>query len=204
MGYDMRIRGEVPAAPQHDIEQAKAAYDAATAALKKRVDAGEFKDDIDAHHNAYNESETLWSKWYRLKDPSYFRLNIGGMSRYAGAMLDLGMAHDSTSPVTGDDWGSLPEWDGEDEGETAYNEAVDKLTGQHGTSEDPTIPLHKFGSNDGWLVTPDEIKAALDAWEHRANTGVSTETWSLIQTEYWGEWITWLELAAEHDGFRVH
>lgn len=203
MGYDMRIRGEVPAASEHDIEQARDAYDAAHAALQARRNAGEFNNSWDAFWEAMQPVDELWSKLYRLKSPEYFQLNIHGMGRYREAMADLGMAHWSDDPVTQGDWDNLPEWE-TDEDEAAYREAADKLTAQHGASDNPTIPLHKLSSNDGWFVTPDEIRAALEVWDAHDLDGLSTETHSVIETDYWGEFIAWLRLAAEHDGFRVH
>lgn len=205
MGYDMRIRGEVPAASEHDIEQARDVYDAAHAAVTARRDAGEFNNKWDAFWEAMQPVDQLWSRLYRLKDPGYFRLNIGGMSSYADAMLDLGMAHESRSGIY---WSDSPDYPEDEDNETAlaaYREAMDKLTGAHGEpADDPTIPLHKFSSNDGWYVTAEEIRAALDAYESRCSEDLSDATVELIETDYWGEFIAWLRLAAEHDGFRVH
>lgn len=205
MGYDMRIRGEVPAASEHDIEQAHDAYEAANAALKARRDAGEFEGNPDAFREAVQPVDELWSKWYQLKNPDYFRLNVWGMSRYAAAMLDLGMAHESRSGIY---WSDSPDYPEDEDNETAlaaYREAMDKLTGAHGEpADDPTIPLHKFSSNDGWYVTPEEIRAALDAYDSRCSEDLSEATLDLIETDYWGDWIAWLRLAAEHDGFRVN
>lgn len=205
MGYDMRIRGNVPAAPEHDIQQAKDAYEAARAAVTARHQAGEFKDNTKAFFEAELVPEQLWSAYYRLKDPSYFRLNNGGMGRYADAMHELGMAHESTSGL---DWSKAPEYPEDDENDEnldAYRAAMDKFTGAHGTPADkPTIPLHKFSSNDGWFVTPEEIRAALDAYDTRCSEELSDTTRDLFETDYWGEFIAWLRLAAEHDGFRVH
>lgn len=205
MGYDMRIRGNVPAAPEHDIAQAKDAYEAARAAVTARHQAGEFKDNMEAFFEAELVPEQLWSAYYRLKDPGYFRLSNGGMGRYADAMAELGMAHESTSGL---DWSEAPEYpedDDNDEKMAAYTEAMDKYLGGHGTPADkPTIPLHKFSSNDGWFVTPEEIRAALAAWDAHDLDGLDQDTHATIETDYWGEFIAWLRLAAEHDGFRVN
>lgn len=205
MGYDMRIRGNVPAAPQHDIQQAKDAHDALQAANRAREEAGEFRNNMDAFWAAYAETDKLWSAYYRLKEPGYFRLNNGGMGRYADAMHELGMAHESTSGL---DWSESPEYpedDDNDEKIDAYDQAMDKFTGAHGTPADqPTIPLHKFSTNDGWFVTPEEIRAALAAWDARDLDDLDEGTRATIETDYWGEFIAWLRLAAEHDGFRVH
>lgn len=204
MGYDLRIRGNVPAAPEHDIQQAKDAYYAARAAVNARHQAGEFKDNVEAFFEAELVPEQLWSAYYRLKDPSYFRLSNGGMGRYADAMAELGMAHESTSGL---DWSEAPEYpedDDNDEKMAAYTEAMDNYLGGHGTPADPTIPLHKFSTNDGWFVTPDEIRAALAAWDAHDLDGLDQDTHVTIETDYWGEFIAWLRLAAEHDGFRVN
>ncbi|BAJ32258.1 MULTISPECIES: hypothetical protein [Kitasatospora] len=69
-------------------------------------------------------------------------------------------------------------------------------------AERPTgIPAYKFGgTNDGWLVTPAEIRSALatlaahPAW---ARTVV------LRGQPSWTEWIDYLERATAHGGFRV-
>ncbi|MFE0104464.1 hypothetical protein [Streptomyces sp. NPDC059009] len=67
--------------------------------------------------------------------------------------------------------------------------------------ENPTgIPCYKLITRDGWLVTPDEITAALGCWtaasqEHRDGVR-SSLTW-------WSEWISFLQRASEHGGFRV-
>lgn len=205
MSYDMRIRGNVPAAPQHDIDQAQDAYDAANAALKARQAAGDFDKNLDAFIEAMQPVDQLFSKLYRLKEPGYFCLNIGGMGRYADAMAELGMAHESTSGL---DWSQSPDYPEDDDDKEkmdAYQVAMDAFTSAHGSPADkPTIPLHKFSTNDGWFVTPEEIRAALDEYDTRCSEELSETTRNLIETDYWGEFIAWLRLAAEHDGFRVN
>ena len=201
MGYDMTIRGDVPASPQHDIDQAKAAYDAAASAFRKRLEAGEFEGDLDAQIKAQVEPDRLWSLWQRLLHPEYARLNIWGMEKYKSAMLDLGMAHYSGTPKI--DWSELHAID-PDEDWDKYEATCDRLTAPHGNTDSPTIPSHKLSSNDGWVVTPDEIKAALDAWERQKDgRGLKAETIDLIQADHWSKWIEYLHLASEHGGFRV-
>ena len=198
MGYDMRIRGEVPAAPQHDIDQAKDAWEAANAVLQARIRDGEFKGDFEAILEAAQSVDELWDTAYRLKKPGYFRLNNGGMGRYADAMHDLGMAHHSESVL---DWAKSPDYpedyDDNQASADAYDQAMDTFTGAHGSPADkPTIPMHKFSSNDGWFVTPEEIRAALAAWDAHDLDGLDQDTHATIETEYWGEFIAWLRLAA--------
>jgi hypothetical protein len=123
------------------------------------------------------------------------------MSTYRDAMLALDMAHNSTSSE--DPW---PDHDDFDD-ETTYNQTRRPLLTFHAANEPDTIPIHKLCPNDGWIVTPDEIRAALAAWDARA-AGASTpaldeHTRDTIGGEYWSEWIAWLRLATDHDGFEV-
>lgn len=69
-------------------------------------------------------------------------------------------------------------------------------------AEQPTgIPEYKIGhGNDGWLVTPGEIRAALAVLEARPE---SVKVGLSGQHPRWVEWIDFLERAAEHGGFRV-
>lgn len=57
------------------------------------------------------------------------------------------------------------------------------------------IPFYKLGSNDGWLVTPEEIRAALAACPDAAG--------KYPEIEWWKPWVEYLAYAAEHGGFRV-
>lgn len=67
-------------------------------------------------------------------------------------------------------------------------------------AETPTgIPAYKFGSNDGWLVTPDELTAALAAYDACIADGVEPPSFT-----WWGDWIDYLRRAARHGGFRVY
>lgn len=75
-----------------------------------------------------------------------------------------------------------------------YRAALDALTRQ--TSDLPTgIPAYKLSSNNGWLVTPDELTAALAAAGTRdAHPDIS----------WWRDWIDWLDYARTHHGIRVY
>lgn len=208
MGYDMSIKGNVAANDPEEINAARAAYQDAAAAHRARMDAarkaGTFSGDFGSE--SATEHNDLYDKYAALAYPGDFRLNIFGMSRYREAMFELGMMHESTNPVTPDDWESLPE-DYDADSEEAYYEAKDKITARHGINPLPTLPSHKFGSNDGWLVTPDEIRASLtkwDDWNSEDHHDVSESVAKVISTDYWNAWIAYLRLAAEHDGFRVH
>ena len=203
MGYDMRMRKTPPPAPEHDIEQAREAAEAAMeAALKARREGGHTSPN---YLEKVRTANHLHSQLMALEYPGEFRLNTSGMSVYLGAMFELGMMHHSNAPKI--DWDQLPHDYETREEEAAYYEVSDRLTGQHGDNRRPTIPSHKFSSNDGWFITPEEIRAALEAWESfEAGTpnGFSADTLEVVQTDYWGKWIDYLRLATDHDGFRVH
>lgn len=120
---------------------------------------------------------------------SYFRLNIWGMARYRDAMEIVGMGHWSEQPDWPEpqDFGfasheevwaakeTLDESDGDLTYKNGYDitvtaEMLDKarkfndeqqaVLSSH-PGETPGIPLWKFSSNDGWIVTPGECSSAL-------------------------------------------
>lgn len=208
MGYDMRIKGILPEPDAELKERVTKAYMESNAA-------------ITAARNAYvaaNGSVAGWwdtEEWTRLSgandkafeayvavtDPGYFSLNMRGMGSYRDVMLALGMAHESASPVQSYEWSDLPD---HDDDEAAYYEAADRLTGQH-PGDYPTIPSFKFSTNDGWWVTPEECAAAVAQWDAQGiPADLPTAQRLIVEEAYWGRWIEYLRLAAQHDGFRVH
>lgn len=160
---------------------------------------------------------------------SYFRLNIWGMGRYRGLMETLGMAFEDDPhpdwPKMGDfgtndddvDAADYPEgspgYEWTDERLRAaltYREQVNCVLAFHGQADTPGIPLHKFGSNDGWIVLPVECEAAVRTWQDfvakegdEAALNFVTNTLGEGRTDYWLEWIKYLAGAARHDGFLV-
>lgn len=161
---------------------------------------------------AYNEdrkadAEQLQNEMFAARR-SYFRLNIWGMGAarelmHGAGMLDLESGHgdfpsDKDFGVTDAMWN---DWDGEPDEDTspemrAYQKAVQAVTDAQ--REKPAgIPVHKLGSNDGWLVTPDEISSALEAYVLGDGVPADAPAW-------WADWIGWLKYAQEHGGFRVH
>lgn len=79
------------------------------------------------------------------------------------------------------------------------------------------IPVHKLCSNDGWLVTPAECLAAVDAWYAQdgphlrhalsyyaglPNTGDDVEF--MDRTRRWYMWLGFIKASAKRGGFRVH
>jgi len=168
---------------------------------------------------------------------SYFRLNIRGMGMVRRAMLDLGMVYETSYSYT--DWPDRPEdgtgagiaseamHDGSDPREyatkyydgtevtdadiaraTAYHDQRTALLKDHPAGAE-TIPIHKFGTNDGWIVTPRECLNALAAWHAtpesaRIDALESAEITGLDWDRIWKRWLAFLELAAHCDGFEVH
>lgn len=84
----------------------------------------------------------------RVRDDGYFRLNIWGMSKMVNIMEDLSMI----------DWEiKAPDWPDYPNGMTDEEYERSTLPMRSMRSHDPLrIPAFKFGSNDGWLVTPEE------------------------------------------------
>jgi hypothetical protein len=113
------------------------------------------------------------------------------------------MLHWADSPVTDDEWSTI-----------GGDDAADlPILSRHGDGP-MTIPSFKFGSNDGWLVTPEEIAGALEAWaetdmarDHlaadRFRRGMSTKTYETISEDYWRQWIEFLRRAKDRGGFQV-
>lgn len=159
---------------------------------------------------------------------SYFRLSVWGMSCYVDIMCRLGMVYGSESP----NWPDYPTFGDERrdeqfveateyvEGNTtqldasiptdirdaahAYVEHATRIRRDHPTGGN-TIPIHKFGSNDGWIVTPEEIAAALAVYDaHPDRNTILAEGFDEDGLDYWNRWISYLRLAADHHGFAVH
>lgn len=161
---------------------------------------------------------------------SYFRLNIFGMGRYREFMYRLGMAFDDIEhppwPKV-EDYGVTHEefWAVEDPEDypdeikaltpeklqqvMAYQAERDRILSWHGKADTPGIPLHKFGSNDGWVVLPAECTAAVRIWEDHCtrrsrDAMLAAANEALADVDYWLKWIEYLTGAAAHGGFEVH
>ena len=127
-----------------------------------------------------------------LSDDGYFRLNIWGMPTCREVMASTGMGEWVELPPEPQckDFGlTLSEagFVGTDEAMAAYYQAWDEL-GEVVRRDFGAIgiPLHKLSSNDGWLVTPAEIAAALEQAPEQA----SDEDGEALA--WWPEWIEFL------------
>jgi hypothetical protein len=164
----------------------------------------------------------------RRGDDDYIRLNVWGMGTYAQLMHELGMVYPSTSR------GGWPEWDRypDDEKKQEQFEAAHEHL-EYGVELDApapddvlaaareyveagrvirvthpdggqVIPSHKFGTNDGWIVTPNEIVAALAEYLHRDGGRIVLDRLGTEDRKaYWDQWIDYLRRAVENDGFEV-
>jgi hypothetical protein len=194
--------------------------------------------DADAHESYEGRTEryikaqdkvTAASREMDAAENSYFRLNIWGMGRYRDLMETLGMAfEDDPHPPfpkiedCGTNWNDVEaaeypedsagyEWTDERlRAALTYRERVNSVLAFHGKTDTPGIPLHKFGSNDGWIVLAVECEAAVRTWrEFVAKEGDDavanfvTNTIGEGRAERWAEWIKYLAGAARHDGFLV-
>ena len=147
-------------------------------------------------------------------DEVYFRLNISGMSRFCDYMADRGMIFDAGqhSPFPkpenfGLTWEQIeayqyPEYaDGitltEDQRQAAakYQAEKDAVLSWHGP-EIPGIPSHKFGANDGWIVTPAECQAAVAIGRKHSPPAEDDD--------YWAKWLDYMDRASRVGGFEVH
>lgn len=151
-----------------------------------------------------------WKAWEAMDEAerSYFRLNIWGMGLCREIMADHGMLAFEQPPDA--DFSSVPsmpqpeEEHFDDEMEPLTDEARAFLEATEAvraaTSPEPGIPVWKLGSNDAWLVTPEEIHAALG----KAPESVTAlEDGEQVTVAWWPKWLRFLREAAGHGGFRV-
>ena len=88
-----------------------------------------------------------------------------------------------------------------------------KVYGEAGVSDEiidetpHAIPIHKLGSNDDWIITPTECSAVLAKARRVSEDDIrlvyrsAGADWDPI--ENWQSWLTFIEGAASHGGFRV-
>ena len=77
-----------------------------------------------------------------------------------------------------------------------YLDALDRH--QRANYDAQVIPVHKLWTNDGWLLTPEELAAALP---HAPETALDRRQRPL---PWWTQWLTYLDTARGHGGVRVH
>ncbi|MEV7123951.1 hypothetical protein [Kitasatospora griseola] len=215
MDYNMTFAGDLTAEEEAALSKARAAIDAAV--HPRNVPEPERA----AAEKVWN---ALWDA-YDEATPHYYRLNIWGMEEARAAMDRLGMFTDQDHPewprpgdfgLTEEDLYDLTEsldakedpeaedtaTDQEDplaEAREKFRRAQDAVTDAEPHPVEG-IPWHKLCSNDGWLVTPAQIGAALAKWE----AAYEEDRQEVAEENDWfPEWIEWLGKAKERGGFRV-
>jgi hypothetical protein len=192
MGYDMYH--------EHQPPEEVAAYDQASALFREKVRERDSRwpnrpevetPEYEAAQKAVNDAYEALSR----AEAYYFRLNIFGMNRYLDGMEALGMLDLRRGPDN-EEWQRI-DFDGDEDKAQAEAEMLRTRTAERPTG----IPSFKFGSNDGWLVTPEEITAALERYEKPPAGWFEGHD---IEEDYWDEWIEFLRKAIERGGFRVY
>ena len=203
MGYDMYI------VTADDAEER--AHQAARAMVGIAIGKRDGHERGSAESRALQDAiDAMTAAQYRMPS-KYFRLNIWGMSRCRQAMYELGMLDTETSSLewpereafgvddkTWADWEWNEPADDDPEPLRRYWEAHREALSHH--PEKPTgICDFKFSSNDGWIVTPEELAAALATYDERTGGGTAVPDF-----EYWPDWIDYLRRAQTRGGFAVN
>ncbi len=134
----------------------------------------------------------------------YFRLNIWGMGRARSWMLK----HDILNLATPPAW-PAPLSEGHIESDENGNEkAVTEQGAAYIRERDAVlsfraegqrgISAHKFGSNDGWLVTPEECREVEEIFDALVEYGETVGIEQFILN-----FIAWIIAAKDCGGFRV-
>lgn len=207
MGYDMTIVQERDQAEKDAI--------AAAAAHVKTLPSPHSLPEGEEREAAEKAWKAGW-KAYDEADRSYFRLNIWGMSHCRDVMASLGMLTEDEAPAypTLDEFGltDYPDDPADYEGEERAKAEAELTDGgrkyiaavEAALAFEPVpvrgIPVGKFCSNDGWLVTPAQCEAALAAWHAQPD---ATRARIEGEIEWWASWIAYLTYAKNRGGFRV-
>lgn len=85
--------------------------------------------------------------------------------------------------------------------EGAANKALVEALREAGAAEPAGIPRHKIATGEGWLITPPEITAALDAYQRAPHDDRAATS---ARIDDWDGWIEFLHLAGDFAGIRSH
>jgi len=141
MGYDMYLEN-----PSEADAEIRDSYSTEWDRIRGLRDGGEIT------------QEQAMELWANLpQDPTYFRLNIWGMGKCREIMWDRGMLAEPSTH----EWPEYPgneHFNDNDEPITDEGRAYTKTVADVQADENRYgLPgVHKFGSNDGWLVTATE------------------------------------------------
>lgn len=209
MGYDMYTADGPDETETAAVKAAEAHRAELVARLRTATspqEAAQLREEIDEAYEALGSARR-----------SYFRLNIWGMRTALDLMEALGMLTDESMPKwpRPEEYGLTqspadPDWfeEGPDKAkaERALTAAGRRFLADQRAVADadhggPGIAAYKFTSNDGWLVTPREIEAALKAYESAQAEDKAAVTQS---DPWWPSWIAYLSFARERGGIRVY
>lgn len=214
MGYDMHF---VERDTSKDTEYAEAnqRFNQACAARNG------FERDSAAAEAAQEQVEAAYADMDRFS-VNNFRFNIWGMESMRVAMAQLGMlATEYSSPT----WPEPEEFNLDQETIWKYDsddldsapENVRAFYAKHNAvlawspPDEPGLPVHKFGSNDGWVVTPMNARSALVLFFRKKHADPELvervrKTWGGGDSDasaYFDEWIDYLTRSLDHGGFEV-
>ncbi len=132
---------------------------------------------------------------------TYLRRNVWAMGRVRHDMATLGMGFDHYT------WDEVPSFPKTYPGEDHFDDDGDPVTDEARVYEEacevarkwrpehPGIAMHKLSSNDGWLVTEEECREALKAYQAAGSPE--------LPGSFGDDWIPFLREAAHNGGFRV-
>ncbi|MGP5523487.1 hypothetical protein ACTXM3_09335 [Glutamicibacter arilaitensis] len=188
MSYHLFIRGEAPAVDAQKVAETEKALEAVKSKLTavEQFKSEEYWKAYRAHENAENPGQ----RYYKGQMISDFMqlLSCTGMGKYTFA---------PTLDVEEPDEGDL-------EAEEEFMKAVTKWRSQSVEDDDVTgIPLHKLGSNDGWIITQSECIEALSAWDEIDVTELDADMRKIAESDEWKDFLDYLEWAYEHRGIEV-
>ena len=186
MGYDMRWEGEpspeLVAAHQEACEAFEAAVRARDEFPRGSLEAESLQPEVQRTYDVMQKT-----------DVGYFRLNIWGMETARNELYKVGVITDEPTPEFP---GHDAEW--ESLSEERQDEIINEWQSAVAPGDTHGIPSYKLGSNDGWLVTPAEIRTGLAWADYHEGEG-----WEYRLTDYVQEWVQWMKQAATMGGFRV-
>jgi len=148
----------------------------------------------------------IW--WARLTEEdaeppegAYFRAASSGWGELVDEMTRQGMTYETPFPESRPQWedyGVETDEDGEpDESSDAYRAWLHDYEAVLAESEPdaPGLPTHKLAFNEGFVLTPNEIDAAL---AHAARDPVTQDDPDF--TVFWCDWLDYLRRAAREGG----
>lgn len=95
-------------------------------------------------------------------------------------MCAVGWVHASASPFSRHDWPQRPLRGNPEKLWNRWEEQCYVMLAFHG-DESQTIPSYKLGTNEGWVITPEEISAAFHVWQPSSCSDPLSEIYSHLR-----------------------